>query len=292
MTSLTLPAATGGNGTLSYSLSPSLPSGLSFDAATRVLSGRPTAAAASATYTYTVSDADGITTAADKDTLTFTIAVAEASADVSFNGDTVRILHVASGSHACLDVSGGSASNGANVQSWECDGTDDGQLWRFERRTAGSHSGYYRLVSETGSDTHCLDNGGDFSNNGAVKIWSCVSDTHGAVGNQSFSLEDATGGGYHLSFLDQGLVWATRSGSDLSDNVVTKTDSTGNRSNIASKWRVVSASAPAFASNASIANLALVATDAIGDGDAAGGDRRRRHADLRALAFPAVGAEL
>ena len=255
MTSLTLPAATGGNGTLSYSLTPSLPSGLSFDATTRVLSGRPTAAAASATYTYTVSDADGITTAADKDTLTFTIAVAKASATVSFNGDTVRLVHVASGSHACLDVNGGNASNGANVESAACDGTD-AQLWRFERRTAGSHSGYYRLVSETGSDTHCLDNSGDFSNNGAVKIWSCHSDTHQHVAFQSFSLEASEGGGgYHLSFLDKALVWATRSGSDLDDNVVTRTDSTGNRSNASSLWQVASASAPAFASNASIANL-------------------------------------
>ena len=54
LATVTLPAATGGDGTLTYALSPSLPSGLSFDADARTISGTPSAAAASATYTYTV----------------------------------------------------------------------------------------------------------------------------------------------------------------------------------------------------------------------------------------------
>ncbi len=61
MDSVTLPEATGGNGTLTYSISPALPAGLSFDATTRVLSGTPTGASPSATYTYTVTDADNAT---------------------------------------------------------------------------------------------------------------------------------------------------------------------------------------------------------------------------------------
>ncbi len=84
MTSLTLPAATGGNGTLSYSLSPSLPAGLTFTASTRVLSGTPTGTSASATYTYTVSDGDNNTASTDKDTLTFTIVVAAEDTAPSF----------------------------------------------------------------------------------------------------------------------------------------------------------------------------------------------------------------
>ena len=67
---LTLPAATGGNGTLRYSLSPSAPAGLTFDAATRRLTGTPTGTQDATTYTYTVTDADG-----DTATLTFTIAI-------------------------------------------------------------------------------------------------------------------------------------------------------------------------------------------------------------------------
>ena len=67
---LTLPAATGGDAPVSYALSPPLPAGLIFDAATRVLSGTPTMEAEAASYTYTATDADGETAS-----LTFTIAV-------------------------------------------------------------------------------------------------------------------------------------------------------------------------------------------------------------------------
>ncbi len=65
---LTLPEATGGNGTLTYSLSPGIP-GLSFDAVTRRLTGTPSAAGVYG-MTYTVTDEDG-----DTDTLGFIIAV-------------------------------------------------------------------------------------------------------------------------------------------------------------------------------------------------------------------------
>ena len=55
------PAAPAGLGTppLTYSLSPLLPAGLTFDSATRTLSGTPTAAAAATSYTYTVTDVNG-----------------------------------------------------------------------------------------------------------------------------------------------------------------------------------------------------------------------------------------
>ena len=61
--SMTLPSATGGTGTLTYSLA-SPPQGLSFNAATRVLSGSPDASGAP-TVTYTVTDANGNTDALD-----------------------------------------------------------------------------------------------------------------------------------------------------------------------------------------------------------------------------------
>ena len=70
ITRITLPEATGGDAPLVYSLSPSLPAGLTFDPATRVLSGTPTEAAPARTYTYTATDADG-----DTARLTFTIEV-------------------------------------------------------------------------------------------------------------------------------------------------------------------------------------------------------------------------
>ena len=68
--SLTLPEATGGEGTITYSLSPTTPAGVTFTASTRVLAGTPTGRFTSATFTYTAEDADGTTV-----DLTFTIVV-------------------------------------------------------------------------------------------------------------------------------------------------------------------------------------------------------------------------
>ena len=67
---LTLPTATGGDEALTYALTPALPSGLTFDATTRVLSGTPQEALDATEYTLTATDADG-----DATTLTFTLAV-------------------------------------------------------------------------------------------------------------------------------------------------------------------------------------------------------------------------
>ena len=68
ISTLALPEATGGNGTLTYSLIPQV-SGLAFDATTRQLSGTPTTADAHS-MTYTATDEDG-----DTATLGFTITV-------------------------------------------------------------------------------------------------------------------------------------------------------------------------------------------------------------------------
>ena len=55
---LTLPAATGGDAPLTYSLTPALPAGLAFNAATRAITGTPSAAQSSTSYIYTVTDND------------------------------------------------------------------------------------------------------------------------------------------------------------------------------------------------------------------------------------------
>ena len=57
-----LPTATGGTEPLTYTLSPELPAGLSFDAATRTISGTPQSEG-SPLYIYTVTDALGATVA-------------------------------------------------------------------------------------------------------------------------------------------------------------------------------------------------------------------------------------
>ena len=94
---LELPEANGGNGTLSYSLTPTVP-GLTFAAATRTLSGAPTTAA---TYhmTYQAADGDDNTAASDAATLTFTITVQPAATPYlgcSADAETWRGLRVCS----------------------------------------------------------------------------------------------------------------------------------------------------------------------------------------------------
>ena len=78
ITPLVLPTATGGNGVLTYTLSPEtngvpdLPAGLTFDATTHTISGTPLTAFVTTEFTCTATDADGKTAE-----LTFTITVPE-----------------------------------------------------------------------------------------------------------------------------------------------------------------------------------------------------------------------
>ena len=83
--SVTLPEATGGTGTITYSLSPTLPSGKTFTASTRVLAGNPTATFTSETFTYTAEDEDG-----DTVDLTFTIVVTAAAVALSFGSEAIN----------------------------------------------------------------------------------------------------------------------------------------------------------------------------------------------------------
>ena len=73
---LVLPAASGGNGALSYALDVSAVAGLVFTANTRTLSGTPSVVAGAVALTYVVTDSDGNTDAGDSDALTFSVTVA------------------------------------------------------------------------------------------------------------------------------------------------------------------------------------------------------------------------
>ena len=67
---LTLPTASDGDGELSYALTPPLPAGLAFDAASRRIAGTPREASARAAYAWTATDEDG-----DTATLAFMLEV-------------------------------------------------------------------------------------------------------------------------------------------------------------------------------------------------------------------------
>ena len=73
-----LPAATGGDGGLTYSVKEGLPDGLVFAAATRTLSGTPTAVQGRTNYTLVATDGDG-----DKTELRFSIEVREIVLSIS-----------------------------------------------------------------------------------------------------------------------------------------------------------------------------------------------------------------
>ena len=71
---MTLPEAIGGDGPRRYTLDPPLPPGLTFNAATRVLSGTPTETLEPTRFSYTVRDADD-----DMDIRTFVMSVSTIS---------------------------------------------------------------------------------------------------------------------------------------------------------------------------------------------------------------------
>lgn len=115
---LTLPAATGGDGVLRYSLTgpdgTGLPPGLSFDPATWTISGTPTVEQGPRTYTYIATDGDAAYP--DWVRLTFTIAIAASDGwplQVSGDGGTIRVAWL-----GVPDATGYRVQWKSGVQSW------------------------------------------------------------------------------------------------------------------------------------------------------------------------------
>ena len=298
MTAVTLPAASGGNGALSYSISPALPAGLSFVASTRVLSGTPTVASASATYTYTVSDADDNTASTDKDTLTFAIAVDGAPAfasnasiaDLSLTQDaamTAVTLPAATGGNGALSYSispalpaGLSFVAGTRVLSGTPTAAAASATYTYAVSDADSNT------ASTDQDTLtfaiAVDGPPVFASNASIADLSLIQNS----AMSSVTLPAATGGNGTLSYsispaLPTGLSFnaATRvlSGTPTSIQAATEytytvSDADANTAaadkdtldfDIAVAVPPVSDTAPAFANSASIADLSLVQNSAM-----------------------------
>ncbi len=98
---LTLPQATGGNGTLNYSITPALPSGLNFNSNTREITGTPDTPTSRRTYTYKVTDSDSDTDDGDSDSITFSITI-EANQEPSFGGQSILYKTLVSGTTLLL----------------------------------------------------------------------------------------------------------------------------------------------------------------------------------------------
>ncbi len=122
ITSVTLPEATDpdANTTLTYTLTPALPAGLTFTPSTRILSGTPTAVSASATYTYTASDSTL------SDTLTFSIQVSAANSAPTFTDGTSTTRSIAENSDSGTDIGSAIAATDANndTLTYTLGGTD------------------------------------------------------------------------------------------------------------------------------------------------------------------------
>ena len=125
-----------------------------------------------------------------------------------FHNQVVELQHVTADSTGCLDVPGAAPEDGKELQTWACNDTN-AQQWRLVKRAAGDKSGEYKVVSQVGNETYCLDNRGDFATGDRMGLWTCVADTHGAVANQSVAIA-ASGSGYTLTFSNNGSsVWLT-----------------------------------------------------------------------------------
>ncbi len=102
ITSVQPVTASGGTPVLSYSISPSLPAGLSFAAGSGLISGTPTATLGATVFTVTATDINGAT-----DSATFTLTVnAPPTATQSIPAETLTQQHMAS----FIPVTGGSGA--------------------------------------------------------------------------------------------------------------------------------------------------------------------------------------
>lgn len=122
-TAFTPVTASGGVGTLSYSIAPALPAGLSMSSSTGTISGTPTVAAAATTYTVTVSDqASPVQTSAKG----FSLTVNQASQTIVFTSTppsnptvgstyTVSATGGASGNAVTFAIASGSTSGACTI---------------------------------------------------------------------------------------------------------------------------------------------------------------------------------
>ena len=153
-------------------------------------------------------------------------------------GQTLNIWHESSQATGCLDVQWAKASNGQNVQTWECNGTV-AQDWRLEQRSSGPEAGRYRLVSGVGGgNSYCLDNRGDFSDSDRMGIWSCLTDDHHHVVNQTVDIAPAPNGdAWTLTFTRgnaSSVMWAERDNDNPKGNVGQRSGGTGARA----EWQI------------------------------------------------------
>ena len=120
---LVLPVASGGEGWITYTLSPEPPAGVAFDDSSRTLSGRPMTVSGPTEYTYTATDAAGVTAS-----LSFVIEVVEAEGNCRSSSDAMCLQ----GSRYEVTVDWWTADGQAGTAQVADVGTaDSGLFWFF-----------------------------------------------------------------------------------------------------------------------------------------------------------------
>ncbi len=128
--SVTLPTATGGDGALTYAITETLPDGLTFTAATRVLDGTPTTEQRAVPYTYTATDSG-----TDTARLTFTITIADDPPVIVLAAGTR--MTVDEGATVTLDATGSSDPAGQPLTFlWAQDAADEVPVTLSDRTAA------------------------------------------------------------------------------------------------------------------------------------------------------------
>ena len=169
---LTLPAASGGNGPLTYSLD-TVP-GLTFDMATRSLGGTPTTAGINEMQ-YRVEDGDDNTTESDADTLAFTITV-RGSETPDNAGTEWRLVR---GSIFFRTGSEASRGTGRDSWRWATAGTivhsSDGDRWTEASDSATSE--WLRGVTGNGTRFVAVGSKGAIVHSSDGDRWTRASDS-------------------------------------------------------------------------------------------------------------------
>ena len=149
---LILPVAAGGNGTLTYTLAPALPDGLTFDVRGFEISGRPESAQLATAYLYSVSDSDSDVSAPDRDTITFTITINENLINGVTQGSVVE--------RGALNPAAVETATGTLTLDADTFTRQDGMIDRA--RGLGTY-GRFELT-ESGEWTYTLDNASPVTN--------------------------------------------------------------------------------------------------------------------------------
>jgi len=172
---LTLPQASGGDGELTYSLSPEVP-GLTFNTTTRRLTGTPTTAG-SYDMTYTATDEDG-----DTDALDFTIAVEapddhgdsrSAATRITLGGSTAGVLTAGDSDYFRVEMSGSGTLTAYSTGGTDTRGVlEDSAGQALDSDDDGGDGTNFRVSAQVGPGTYYIRvRGFSSSTTGPYTLW-------------------------------------------------------------------------------------------------------------------------